>query len=146
MTTVMRTRLLVCGWLPDQSKDGWHGSIIPSHDNEPTTSGHEPTWILTLRPSRELLTHINVYFYLSTKYRKGHKMNINIDLGVCYKWIPWVLVNYIFSETIQENAKRMNSRRLQKTLELNRSGLQENMHLEGTRGPHAKTEPGLGPA
>jgi hypothetical protein len=31
-----------------------------------------------------VLTHINVYFYLSTKYRKGPKMNINIDLGVCY--------------------------------------------------------------
>jgi hypothetical protein len=40
----------------------------------------------------------------------------------------------------------MNSRRLQKTLELNRSGPQENMHLEGIRGPHAKAEPGLGPA
>jgi hypothetical protein len=39
----------------------------------------------------------------------------------------------------------MNSRRLQKTPELNRSGLQENTHLEGTRGPHAKAEPGLGP-
>jgi hypothetical protein len=35
----------------------------------------------------------------------------------------------------------MNSKRLQKTPELNRSGLQENMHLEGTRGPHAKAEP-----
>jgi hypothetical protein len=40
----------------------------------------------------------------------------------------------------------MNSRRLQKTPELNRSGLQENTHLEGTRGPHAKAEPDLGPA
>jgi hypothetical protein len=40
----------------------------------------------------------------------------------------------------------MNSRRLQKTLELNRSGLQENTHLEGTRGPHVKAEPSLGPA
>jgi hypothetical protein len=39
----------------------------------------------------------------------------------------------------------MNSRRLQKTPELNRSGLQENTHLEGTRGPHAKAEPRLGP-
>jgi hypothetical protein len=55
-------------------------------------------------------------------------------------------VNYIFSGTIQENVKIMNSRRLQKTLELNRSGLQENAHLEGTRGPHAKAEPILGPA
>jgi hypothetical protein len=35
----------------------------------------------------------------------------------------------------------MNSRRLQKTLELNRSGLQENMHIEGTRCPHVKAEP-----
>jgi hypothetical protein len=40
----------------------------------------------------------------------------------------------------------MNSRRLQKTPELNRSGLQENMHLEGTRGPHTKMEPSRGPA
>jgi hypothetical protein len=40
----------------------------------------------------------------------------------------------------------MNYRRLQKTPELNRSGLQENMHLEGTRGPHAKAEPSRGPA
>jgi hypothetical protein len=40
----------------------------------------------------------------------------------------------------------MNSRRLQKTPKLNRSGLQENMHLERTRGPHAKVEPSLGPA
>jgi hypothetical protein len=55
-------------------------------------------------------------------------------------------VNYIFSWTIQENAKIMNSRRLQKAPELNRSGFQENTHLEGTRGPHAKEEPGLGPA
>jgi hypothetical protein len=40
----------------------------------------------------------------------------------------------------------MNSRRLQKTPELNQSGLQEYTHLEGTRGPHVKTEPDLGPA
>jgi hypothetical protein len=40
----------------------------------------------------------------------------------------------------------MNSIRLQKTPELNRSGIQENTHLEGTRGPHAKVEPSLGPA
>jgi hypothetical protein len=40
----------------------------------------------------------------------------------------------------------MNSRRPQKTPELNRSGLQENMHLEGTTGPHAKEEPSRGPA
>jgi hypothetical protein len=40
----------------------------------------------------------------------------------------------------------MNSRRLQKTPELNQSGLQEYTYLEGTRGPHAKTEPDLGPA
>jgi hypothetical protein len=42
--------------------------------------------------------------------------------------------------------KRMNSRRISKAPELNRSGLQENTHLEGTRGPHTKAEPGLGPA
>jgi hypothetical protein len=43
----------------------------------------------------------------------------------------------IFLGTIQENVKRMNCRRLQKTPELNQSGLQENMLLEGTRVPHA---------
>jgi hypothetical protein len=51
---------------------------------------------------------------------------------------------YIFRD-YSGNAKRMNSRRLQKTPELNRSGLQENMHLEGTRGPHTKVEPGQAP-
>jgi hypothetical protein len=40
----------------------------------------------------------------------------------------------------------MNSRRLQKTPELNQSGLQENKHLEGTRGPHAKVKPSRGAA
>jgi hypothetical protein len=48
--------------------------------------------------------------------------------------------------TTQKNTKRMNSRRLQKTPELNQSRLQENMHLEGTRGPHVKAEPSRGPA
>jgi hypothetical protein len=38
----------------------------------------------------------------------------------------------------------MNSRRLQKNPELKRNGLQENMHLEGTRGIHSKVEPSLG--
>jgi hypothetical protein len=40
----------------------------------------------------------------------------------------------------------MNFRRLQKTPELNRSGLQEYMHLQGTRGTHTKAEPSQGPA
>jgi hypothetical protein len=40
----------------------------------------------------------------------------------------------------------MNSRRLQKTPELNWSGLQENMDLEGIRGSHTKAEPNQGPA
>jgi hypothetical protein len=40
----------------------------------------------------------------------------------------------------------MNSRRLQKTPELNQSGLQQIMHLEGTRGPHAMAGPSRGPA
>jgi hypothetical protein len=48
--------------------------------------------------------------------------------------------------TIQENTKRMNSRRLQNTPELNQSGPQKNIHLEGTRDPHVKAELGLGPA
>jgi hypothetical protein len=52
---------------------------------------------------------------------------------------------YIFRD-YSGNMKRMNSRRLQKTPELIRSRLQENMHLEGTRGPHVKEEPSRGPA
>jgi hypothetical protein len=40
----------------------------------------------------------------------------------------------------------MNSRRFQKAPELNRSGLHENTHLEGTRGLHTKAEFSLGPA
>jgi hypothetical protein len=39
----------------------------------------------------------------------------------------------------------MNSRSLQKTPELNQSGLQEIKHLERTRGPHTKVEPSQGP-
>jgi hypothetical protein len=59
VTTVTRTRLLVCGHTSGQPKDGWRGSIdiIPSQDDEPTASGHEPTWIRPLRPSREQLLH-----------------------------------------------------------------------------------------
>jgi hypothetical protein len=47
VTTVMRTRLLVCGRLPGLPKDGCRGSVdvIPGHDDEPATSGHEPVWI-----------------------------------------------------------------------------------------------------
>jgi hypothetical protein len=45
--------------LPGQPKDGWRGSVdvIPVHDDEPATSGHQPTWIQPLRPSREQLLH-----------------------------------------------------------------------------------------
>jgi hypothetical protein len=59
VTTVMRTRLLACGRTSSQPKDGSHGSvdIIPDHDDEPVASGHEPTWIRTLRPSRQQLLH-----------------------------------------------------------------------------------------
>jgi hypothetical protein len=55
--TVTRTRLPACGRLPIQPKDGWRESIIPGHDDEPTTSGHELTWIRPLRPSREQRLH-----------------------------------------------------------------------------------------
>jgi hypothetical protein len=60
MTTVTRTRLLACRRLPDQPKDGWRGSVdvVPDHDDKPSASGHEPTWIRTLRPSREQLLHL----------------------------------------------------------------------------------------
>jgi hypothetical protein len=36
-TTVMRTRLLVCGRTSGQPKDGWRGSVdvVPGHDDEP---------------------------------------------------------------------------------------------------------------
>jgi hypothetical protein len=59
VTPVTRTRLLVCGCLPGQPKDGWHGSVgvVPGHDDEPVASGHEPTWIRPLRPSLEQVLH-----------------------------------------------------------------------------------------
>jgi hypothetical protein len=59
VTTVTRTRLLACGRTSGQPKDDWRGSIdiIPSHDDEPAASGHEPLWIRPLRPSRERLLH-----------------------------------------------------------------------------------------
>jgi hypothetical protein len=59
VTTVTRTRLLVCGRTSGQPKDGWRGSVdvIPGHDDEPDASGHEPPWIRPLRPSREQLIH-----------------------------------------------------------------------------------------
>jgi hypothetical protein len=59
MTTVTRTRLLACGRMSSQLKDGWRGSIdvIPGHDDEPAASGHEPPWIRSIRPSREQLLH-----------------------------------------------------------------------------------------
>jgi hypothetical protein len=39
VTTVMRTRLLACGRISDQPKDGWRGSIdvVPGHDDEPAS-------------------------------------------------------------------------------------------------------------
>jgi hypothetical protein len=57
--TVTRTRLLACGRISGQPKDGWRGSVdvVPGHDDEPATSGHEPTWIRPLRPSWEQLLH-----------------------------------------------------------------------------------------
>jgi hypothetical protein len=55
--TVTRTQFLACGRLPGQPKDGWRRSVIPGCDDEPATSGHEPTWIRPLRPSREQLLH-----------------------------------------------------------------------------------------
>jgi hypothetical protein len=57
--TVMRTRLLACGRTSGQPKDGWSGSVdvVPCHDDERASSGHEPTWIRPLRPSREQLLH-----------------------------------------------------------------------------------------
>jgi hypothetical protein len=59
VTAVTRTRLLACGRTSDQPKDGWRGSVdvVPGHDDEPSASGHEPTWIRPLRPSREQLLH-----------------------------------------------------------------------------------------
>jgi hypothetical protein len=59
LTTVTRTRLLACGSTSGQPKDGWRRSVdvVPGHDDEPTASGHELTWIQPLRPSREQLLH-----------------------------------------------------------------------------------------
>jgi hypothetical protein len=56
---VMRMRLLACGRLPSQPKDGWRRSInvIPDHDDKSAASGHKPTWIRPLKPSREQLLH-----------------------------------------------------------------------------------------
>jgi hypothetical protein len=51
---------------------------------------------------------------------------------------------YIFRD-YSGKCEKNEFKRLQKAPELNRSGLQENTHLEGTRGPHAKAEPALGP-
>jgi hypothetical protein len=59
VTTVTRTWLLVCGRTSGQPKDGWRGSIdvVPYHDDESATSGHEPLWIWPLQPSWEQLLH-----------------------------------------------------------------------------------------
>jgi hypothetical protein len=59
VTTVTRTRLLACGHTSGQPNHSWRGSVdvVPGHDDVPTTSGHEPTWIRPLRPSREQLLH-----------------------------------------------------------------------------------------
>jgi hypothetical protein len=59
VTTVIRTRLLACGCTSCQPKDGWRRSVdvVPGHDDEPATSGHEPPWIRPLRPSWEQLLH-----------------------------------------------------------------------------------------
>jgi hypothetical protein len=59
VTTMTRTRLLACGRTSGQPKDSWRGSVdvVRGHDDEPTASGHEPSWIRPLRPSREHLHH-----------------------------------------------------------------------------------------
>jgi hypothetical protein len=59
VTIVTRMRLLACGRMSGQPKDGWRRSVdvVPGHDDEPATSGHEPPWIRPLRPSREQLFH-----------------------------------------------------------------------------------------
>jgi hypothetical protein len=45
--------------LPGQPKDSWRRSVdvVPCYDDELATSGHEPTSIRPLRPSREQLHH-----------------------------------------------------------------------------------------
>jgi hypothetical protein len=59
VTTVTRRQLLACGRTSGQPKDGWRGTVdvVPGHDDEPASSGHEPPWIWPLRPSREHLLH-----------------------------------------------------------------------------------------
>jgi hypothetical protein len=59
MTMVTRTRFLACERTSGQPEDGWHdsGDVVPSHDDKPTTSGHEPSWIRPFWPSREQLLH-----------------------------------------------------------------------------------------
>jgi hypothetical protein len=60
VTTVTRTQLLACGRTSGQPKDGWHGSIDvdpATTTSRPAASGHVPSWIWPLRPSREHLLH-----------------------------------------------------------------------------------------
>jgi hypothetical protein len=59
VTTVTRTRLLACRRTSSQQKTVDAGSVdvVPGHDDKTATSGHEPTWIRPLRPSREQLLH-----------------------------------------------------------------------------------------
>jgi hypothetical protein len=66
VTTVTRTRLLACGCTSGQPKDGWRGSIdiVPGHNDEPATLGHEPPRIGPLRQSREQLLHSQQWLVL----------------------------------------------------------------------------------
>jgi hypothetical protein len=59
VTMVTMTRLLACGRMSIQPKDGLRGSVdvIPGHNDEPAASRHEPPWIWPLRPSQEQLLH-----------------------------------------------------------------------------------------
>jgi hypothetical protein len=60
MTMVTRMPSLACGRMSSQQpKDGSRGfvDVVPGHEDEPAASGHEPTWIRPLRPSREQLLH-----------------------------------------------------------------------------------------
>jgi hypothetical protein len=89
VTTVTRTRLLTCRCTSSQPNDGWRGfvDIVLGHDDELAASGHEPTWIRPLRPSREQLLHSRQRLVLLEPQRAlsliGHQnllyIHVNVD-------------------------------------------------------------------
>jgi hypothetical protein len=87
VTTVTRTRLLACERTSGQPKDGWCESVdvVPGHDDEPAASGHEPTWIRPLQPSREQLLHSRQRLVLL------EPPTLSSATKICYIFMPmWI--------------------------------------------------------